>query len=233
MAKDPDNRLNWRHRVERLDAEIIRDSILAVSGNLNPQIGGKPVFPVLAPEILKQISTGIWNQKKEEGPEVWRRSVYIYRKRTLPFPFLDAFDLPNQNISSGARNITTVPTQALTLMNDDFVLRQSEIFAQRLEDAAPGDKTKQIDRAFPPARSQRAETGRGLPRHPHPCGFHQCPLQPERISLREVIECNISAHAAIFSSKAAEASVVSRSPGCSTRISFSLPTRTPAFPPPA
>jgi hypothetical protein len=157
MAKDPDNRLNWRHRVERLDAEIIRDSILAVSGNLNPQIGGKPVFPVLAPEILKQISTGIWNQKKEEGPEVWRRSVYIYRKRTLPFPFLDAFDLPNQNISSGARNITTVPTQALTLMNDDFVLRQSEIFAQRLEDAAPGDKTKQIDLAYSIALSRRPD----------------------------------------------------------------------------
>jgi hypothetical protein len=155
IAKDPDNHLEWRHRVERLDAEVIRDAILDVSGNLNPAIGGKPVFPVLAPEILKQISTGIWEQKKEDGPEVWRRSVYIYRKRTLPFPFLDAFDLPNQNISCGARNITTVPTQALTLMNDDFILRQSEFFAKRLEEAAPGDKAKQIDLAYSLALSRQ------------------------------------------------------------------------------
>jgi hypothetical protein len=153
-AKDPENRLNWRHRIGRVDAEVVRDSILAVSGNLNPEIGGKPVFPVLAPEILKQISTGIWNQK-DVGPEVWRRSVYIYRKRTLPFPFLDAFDLPNQNISCGARNITTVPTQALMLMNDDFILRQSEIFAKRLEKAARGDKTQQIDLAYSIALSRQ------------------------------------------------------------------------------
>jgi len=158
VAKDPDNHLDWRHRVERLDAEVIRDAILDVSGNLDPEIGGKPVFPVLAPEILKQISTGIWEQKKEEGPEAWRRSVYIYRKRTLPFPFLDAFDLPNQNISCGARNITTVPTQALTLMNDDFMLRQAEFFARRLEEAAPGDKTKQINLAYSLALSRQPDS---------------------------------------------------------------------------
>jgi Protein of unknown function (DUF1553)/Protein of unknown function (DUF1549)/Planctomycete cytochrome C len=153
IAKDPDNRLEWRRRVQRMDAEIIRDSILAVSGTLNPEIGGRPVFPVLAPEILKQISSGIWKQK-EEGPEVWRRSVYIYRKRTLPFPFMDAFDLPNQSISCGARNVTTVPTQALTLMNDDFTLGQSKLFANRLEEAAPGDKAKQIALAYSIALSR-------------------------------------------------------------------------------
>jgi hypothetical protein len=107
----------------------------------------------LAPEILKQISSGIWKQK-EEGPEVWRRSVYIYRKRTLPFPFMDAFDLPNQSISCGARNVTTVPTQALTLMNDDFTLGQSKLFANRLEEAAPGDKAKQIALAYSSALSR-------------------------------------------------------------------------------
>jgi hypothetical protein len=67
---------------------------------------------------------------------------------------MDAFDLPNQSISCGARNVTTVPTQALTLMNDDFTLRQSKLFASRLEEAAPGDKTKQIDLAYSIALSR-------------------------------------------------------------------------------
>jgi hypothetical protein len=161
MSKDPDNKLLWRFRVQRLDAEIIRDSILAASGGLNAQVGGPPIFPVLPEEIIKSMFYGIWNQK-EEGPAVWRRSVYIYRNRGLPFPMLDAFDLPNQNLACGARNITTVPTQALTLMNDDFVLRQARLFASRLEEAAPGDRTKQVDLAYriALARSPRPEEQR-------------------------------------------------------------------------
>jgi Protein of unknown function (DUF1553) len=71
----------------------------------------------------------------------------VYRKRGLPYPLLDIFDLPNQNISCGARNISTVPTQALTLMNDEFVLRQAQLFANRLQEAAQ-DPAKQIDLAY-------------------------------------------------------------------------------------
>src|SRR5205823_360776 len=132
---------------ERLDGESIRDSILAVSGGLNFEMGGPPVFPILPTEILKSMSYGIWRQK-DDGPAVWRRSVYIYRKRGLPFPMLDVFDLPNQNISCGARNVTTVPTQALTLMNDDFVLKQAQLFANRLKETAGDDRAKQIDLAY-------------------------------------------------------------------------------------
>jgi hypothetical protein len=157
-AKDPEDKLLWQFRVKRLDAEIIRDSILAASGGLNLQMGGPPVFPVLPPEIVKSMFYGTWNQK-EDGPAVWRRSVYIYRNRGLPFPLLDVFDLPNQNIACGARNVTTVPTQALTLMNDDFILEQARLFADRLEETAPGDRTKQIDLAYriALARSPRPE----------------------------------------------------------------------------
>jgi hypothetical protein len=74
--------------------------------------------------------------------------VYIYRKRGLPLPMLDIFDLPNQNISCGARNVSTVPTQALALMNDDFVLRQAQLFANRLEEAAPDNPQRQVDLAY-------------------------------------------------------------------------------------
>lgn len=153
MARDPENKLLWRYRLQRLDAESIRDSILVASGGLNRQMGGPPVFPVIPDEILKSMTNGIWKQTKE-GREVWRRSVYIYRKRGLPMPLLDVFDLPNQNISCGARNVTTVPTQALALMNNDFVLGQAGLFAQRIEEAAPGDRAKQVERAYAIALSR-------------------------------------------------------------------------------
>jgi hypothetical protein len=133
--------------MQRLDAEVIRDSILAASGALNLQMGGPPVFPMIPQDVVKSIFSGTWNQK-EDGPAVWRRSVYIYRNRGLPFPLLDVFDEPNPNLASGARNITTVPTQALALMNDDFVLKQAQLFANRLEEAAPGDRFKQIELAY-------------------------------------------------------------------------------------
>jgi hypothetical protein len=146
LEKDPQDRFLWRYPMQRLDAEIIRDSILAVSGGLNTEMFGKPVFPVLQADVLKSMINGIWKQSFD-GPVVWRRSVYVYRKRGLPYPLLDIFDLPNQNISCGARNISTVPTQALTLMNDDFVLRQAQLFADRLKEAEK-EPARQIDLAY-------------------------------------------------------------------------------------
>jgi hypothetical protein len=156
--KDPQDHFLWRYPMQRLDAEIIRDSILAVSGGLNLEMFGKPVFPMLQTDLLKSMSNGIWKQSTD-GPAVWRRSIYVYRKRGLPFPLLDIFDLPNQNISCGARNISTVPTQALMLLNDDFVIQQSQLFANRLREAAP-DPEKQVDLAYrialgrPPAEAE-------------------------------------------------------------------------------
>jgi hypothetical protein len=146
FEKDPRDRFLWRYPMQRLDAEIIRDSILAVSGGLNAEMFGKPVFPMLQAEVLKSMVNGIWKQS-EDGPNVWRRSVYVYRKRGLPYPLLDIFDLPNQSISCGARNISTVPTQALTLLNDEFVLRQSRLFASRLLETEV-EPVRQIDLAY-------------------------------------------------------------------------------------
>ena len=146
VAKDPQDRYYWRYRIQRIDAEIMRDEILAVSGGLNQEMFGRPVFPVLPQEVLESMSYGIWKQT-DDGPKVWRRSVYVYRKRGLPYPLLDIFDLPNQNLSCGARNVSTVPTQALTLMNDDFVLKQAQLFANRLEEAAHGEKPAEVELA--------------------------------------------------------------------------------------
>jgi len=144
---DPDNQNLWRFRIQRLDAESVRDAMMAASGALDLTMGGPPVFPHIPAEILRSMSEGIW-KKEEDGPRVWRRSVYVYRKRGLPFPMFEVFDLPDQNISCGRRNVSTVPTQALTLLNDEFVLRQSKLFADRIAEAAKGDTAKQVDLAY-------------------------------------------------------------------------------------
>ena len=157
-AADPENRLLWRYRPQRLEAEALRDTIMTVSGGIDLTVGGPPVFPYVPEEILKASGKGIWNNQPD-GPDVWRRSVYVYRRRSLGFPFFDTFDLPDQNQTAAARNVSTVATQALTLMNNQFVLGQAELFAERLESAAPDDLDQQIDLAYTIAltRSPTAE----------------------------------------------------------------------------
>jgi hypothetical protein len=156
VAKDREDNYYWRYRMHRMDAEIVRDEILAASGALNQEMFGPPVFPVLPQEVLQSMTYGIWKQSSD-GPKVWRRSVYVYRKRGLPYPLLEIFDLPNQNLSCGARNVSTVPTQALTLMNDDFVLKQALLFANRVEEAAHGDMTAEVELAYQLALSRPPE----------------------------------------------------------------------------
>src|SRR5262249_33279726 len=121
--------------------------VLAASGSLNLAVGGPPMFPPLPKEVLSSVSFGIW-RKQEDGPEVWRRSVYVYRRRGLVFPMFQVFDLPEQNIPAGARNVSTVPTQALTLLNNPFVLRQAQLFADRVRREAGDDPGRAIELAY-------------------------------------------------------------------------------------
>ncbi|MBV6431467.1 MAG: hypothetical protein IANPNBLG_01599 [Bryobacteraceae bacterium] len=130
-AGDADNTWLWRFREQRLEAEIVRDAILTVAGTLNARMEGPAVFPALPRESLESMKNGIWRRQKD-GPETWRRGVYVYRKRGLPFPFFEIFDLPDQTITCGRRNVSTVATQALALLNNEFVLEQSRLFADRV-----------------------------------------------------------------------------------------------------
>src|SRR5439155_4082825 len=145
---DHQNQYLWRYRPQRLDAEIVRDSILATSAGINLTIGGPPVFPPLPKELLTSVSHGIWKNEGADGPAVWRRSVYVYRRRGQAFPMFQVFDQPEQNVTAGARNVSTVPTQALTLLNDAFVLRQAQMFADRVKQEAGDDPARQIDLAY-------------------------------------------------------------------------------------
>src|SRR5205814_8479929 len=135
------------------DAAIVRAVMMAASGALDLTLGGPPVFPPLAPEVLASMHEGIW-KREEDGPKTWRRSVYVYRKRGLVFPMFEVFDLPDQNTSCGRRNVSTVPTQALTLLNDAFVLRQAKLFADRVKEAEPSDAGRQADMAYRIAQSR-------------------------------------------------------------------------------
>src|SRR6266851_4830016 len=145
--KDPENQYLWRFNAQRLDAEVVRDSILAASGGINLTIGGPPVFPPLPKGLLTEASHGIWKDQKD-GPDVWRRSVYVYRKRGLAFPMFQVFDLPEQNVTSAARYVSTVPTQALTMLNDAFVLKHAQLFADRVKKEAGDDPATEIDLAY-------------------------------------------------------------------------------------
>jgi hypothetical protein len=145
---DPDNQLLWRYRPQRLDAETIRDAILATSGGINLEMGGPAIFPHVPEEVLAvEQKKGRWDNQPD-GPAVWRRSVYVYQRRSLPFPMFETFDHPDMNISAGQRNVSTVPTQALTLLNNPFVVRQAELLAERIAKEAPGDVAKQIDLGY-------------------------------------------------------------------------------------
>jgi len=145
--RDPENRFLWKYRPQRLEAEIVRDSIVWVSGGIDLTVGGPPVFPYVPEEILASQAHGIW-RNQPDGADVWRRSVYVYRRRSLGFPFFGTFDLPDPNVTAAARNVSTVPTQALTLLNNPFVLRQARRFAERLQEEVPDDVDAWIDRAY-------------------------------------------------------------------------------------
>src|SRR5262249_41171662 len=119
---DPEDTYFWWYRIQRLEGEIVRDNIMFVAGSIDLKIGGSAIFPHVEEESLKALFCGIW-RNHDDGREVWRRSVYIYQKRALVFPMLQTFDMSDQSQAFGVRYVSTVPTQALTLMNDDFVIR--------------------------------------------------------------------------------------------------------------
>jgi mono/diheme cytochrome c family protein len=147
IDKDPQNQFLWRFRTQRLDAEIVRDGVLAASGALNLAVGGKPVRPPLPDALVKSTIYNVW-KNQEDGPEVWRRSLYVYRKRGMAFPMFEVFDMPDPNFSAGRRSVSTVPTQALTLINNEFVLKQAQMFADRVKKEAGDDPVQQIQLAY-------------------------------------------------------------------------------------
>jgi hypothetical protein len=147
-AIDPENRFWWRRKPRRLEAEALRDSILEVSGKLNPQMYGPGVFQPVPPELILSRLGQSYPTQIEDGPDLWRRSVYSFVKRTVPSPLTQIFDGPDTSASCGQRMETIVAPQALLLMNDAFVRNRSHDFAHRLLRETGPHPEEQVERAF-------------------------------------------------------------------------------------
>lgn len=145
---DPENRLWWRRSLQRLEVEPIRDSILAVSGQLDRTMYGPPIYPLIPKEALESHAdkSSIWPAYDEKAAA--RRTVYAFTKRSLMIPMLEVLDLCDTTRSSAKRSVTTVPTQALTLYNSEFVMQQATHLAKRLETEAGPELSQQIDLAW-------------------------------------------------------------------------------------
>jgi cytochrome c553 len=139
LAKDPQNDLLWRFDMRRLEAEEVRDSILAVDGRLNLDMGGPGVFPVIPQAVLAGQSVPGAGWGKSSPEEQARRSIYIHQKRSLVVPILASLDAADNDTTCPARFTTTQSTQALGMLNSDFTNGEAKAFAARLRKEA-GEK---------------------------------------------------------------------------------------------
>jgi hypothetical protein len=144
LAKDPANDAFWRFDPRRLTAEEVRDSVLAVNGSLNLEMGGPSVYTEVPRAVLATSSQPgrAWGQSPPAQRD--RRSVYVFMKRSLIEPVLATFDIADPDSSCAARFTTTVPTQALTSLNGDFFTREAARFAERLRREAGGGAAAQV-----------------------------------------------------------------------------------------
>jgi hypothetical protein len=145
LARDPENDFMWRYDMRRLQAEEIRDSILAANGSLNLQMGGPSFYPEIPAEVLAGQSQPGAGWGKSTPEQQARRSVYIYVKRSLITPIIASFDGPETDFTCPSRFATTQPTQALGMINSKFINDQAKVFATYLKKQAgakPADQVK-------------------------------------------------------------------------------------------
>ncbi len=149
---DPDNRLYWRMNRKRMEAEAIRDNVLAASGALNARLGGPPVRVPIEQEVYDLIFTegerdGLWPVLPDKSEHA-RRSLYLLNKRGVRLPMMAAFDQPDAMTSCAVRQTSTHALQALSLFNSDFMQEQSTVFAERLKRECAGDTGCEVRRAY-------------------------------------------------------------------------------------
>jgi hypothetical protein len=148
-AADPENKLLWRMPLRRVDAEVLRDSILAVSGQLNRAMFGPPTEVHPAPD--GQIGT-------ENALEFQRRSVYMLHRRSTPLTVLEMFDAPRMTTNCVRRRTSTVVSQALLMLNSEFLQVQAARLAERVARDAGRGFAAQLDRAYDLVLGRRPDT---------------------------------------------------------------------------
>jgi hypothetical protein len=149
LERDPKNRLLTRGPRFRVEGEIVRDIALAASGLLNPEIGGPPVYPP-SPEFLYQppVSYGPKQWHTETGDQRYRRALYTFRFRSVPYPALDAFDTPNGDAACVRRVRSNTPLQALTTLNETVFLEAAEALASRAIEQGGDNADDRLTYAF-------------------------------------------------------------------------------------
>jgi mono/diheme cytochrome c family protein len=148
VSIDPENRLFWRMPRERVEAEVLRDSMLAVSGKLDRKLGGACIFPYISPDIFQGSSHRTWPGKADDDPATFRRSIYVFSKRSIRYPLFEAYDQPNLINTCDRRNRSTISPQALLLMNNNFIITQANFFAERVRKEAGAAPAAQVELAF-------------------------------------------------------------------------------------
>lgn len=147
--RDPSNRLLARGPRFRVDAEIVRDIALAASGLLNPKIGGPSVHPP-APDFLfvppASYGPKVWNE--DRGPDRYRRALYTFRFRSVPYPMLQAFDAPNGDVSCVRRPRSNTPLQALTTLNEPIFLECARALGRLTAVEGGSDDAERLTFAF-------------------------------------------------------------------------------------
>jgi Protein of unknown function (DUF1553) len=143
LEKDPENRLLARGPRFRLPAEMVRDSALSLSGLINTKIGGPSVSPYQPKGLWEEMAFGgdfsAQTYVQSHGSNLYRRSMYTFWKRSVPYPSLNTFDAPDREKCTARRSTTNTPLQALVLMNDPTYVEASRMFAERdLREAGPG-----------------------------------------------------------------------------------------------
>jgi hypothetical protein len=146
-ARDAENQWLWKQNRRRLDAESVHDAILRAAGNLDATMGGPSVQQFTLSPGVHVTPVVDYTQYNWAGRGACRRSVYRFTFRTLPDPFYEALDAADASQLTATRTESTTPIAALELLNHPFVLRQCEVWAQRLRRARP-DLAEQIRSAF-------------------------------------------------------------------------------------
>lgn len=148
LGKDESNELFWRQNSRRMEAEALRDSILATSGSLHQVKGGPGFYPSLPKEVHRTQDSEGKGWQTSAPREQARRSIYSFVKRALLPPLLEAFDFTATTVPVGERSVTTVAPQALMLLNDDFVRREGEAMVRRLDREVGSEGEGRVLRAF-------------------------------------------------------------------------------------
>jgi mono/diheme cytochrome c family protein len=145
-AIDPTNQLLWHMNWLRLEGETIRDSVLAISGQLQKSDGGPGVFVNVPSDVAEGFEFFKWFPSDEKTQA--RRTIYTFQRRSVMNPMIEVFDGANMSEVCSRRSTTVVPTQAFTLLNSEFINTEAQRFADRVVELAGPDRDKQVDEAF-------------------------------------------------------------------------------------